>query len=98
MRELGSADRAGWVFRARTVAEARGKAAQAATLYAEGAGGWKAYGFPFEQGRALLGCGRTLLASGDREAAAPKLHEARKILASLAATWLLAETDRLLAA
>jgi tetratricopeptide (TPR) repeat protein len=79
------------------LADARGETEAAADLYADAAERWERFGVVPEQGFALLGQGRSLLALGrDPEALGP-LRQAREIFSSLQAAPVLAETDALLA-
>jgi predicted ATPase/class 3 adenylate cyclase len=74
-------------------AEAIGKRDVALNLYTEAAQRWSQYGFAFEQGQALLGAGRCLIAMGRRGDATPNLRKASDIFQTLGARPLLEETD-----
>jgi class 3 adenylate cyclase/tetratricopeptide (TPR) repeat protein len=75
------------------VAEAMKDAEGALTLHREAASAWRTYGFPLEQGRALLGMARCLVALGPADKAQTPLLEARDIFATLGAAPLAAEAD-----
>ncbi len=77
------------------LAEAAGDPAEAAALYAEAAGRWRAFENVPEHAYALLGQGRCLAALGKPEAESP-LREARELFASMGYQPALAETDALL--
>jgi len=77
------------------LAEQRGQHAEAARLFADGAGRWEQFEMPWERAQALLGQGRCLLALG--QPAAVPLHAARDTFASLSARPALTDVDRLLA-
>ena len=77
------------------LAEVGGANAEAATLYAEAAEGWRQFGNVPERAYALLGNGRCLAALGDPEAETP-LREARELFASMGYRPALAETEALL--
>jgi len=80
------------------LAEARGAHEAAAAGFADAASRWHGFGVPYEEGHALLGQGRCLVALGRaREAAAP-LAAAREIFARLGAKPVLAEAGAVLAA
>ena len=78
------------------VAEARGKYAEAAPAFGTAASGWHDFDVPYEEGHALLGRGRCLVALGRASEAAAPLGAARDIFARLAAKPALAETDKLM--
>jgi class 3 adenylate cyclase len=78
------------------LAESRRAHAEAALLFADAGIRWKRFEVPWEEGQALLGEGRCLLALGRREAASPRLHDARGIFARLGARPALTETDGLI--
>jgi len=78
------------------LAEADGDVGAAASAYADAAARWQRFGVVPEQGFALLGHGRCLLATSGRDRAAGALHGAREIFARLRATPALAEIDVLL--
>jgi class 3 adenylate cyclase/tetratricopeptide (TPR) repeat protein len=85
------------VHAARAVfAEAEGQRELSLRLYEESADRWARYGFVLEQGQALLGAGRCLLALGHAQQAATSLRNARAIFESLGARPLAADTRRLL--
>jgi class 3 adenylate cyclase/tetratricopeptide (TPR) repeat protein len=85
------------VHAARAVlAEANGQLEQALGLYEETAERWAEFGFVLEQGYALLGAGRCLLALRDPVSAAQRLGKARDIFASLGARPLTGEAEPLL--
>jgi hypothetical protein len=77
-------------------AEAEGQLELALRLHAESADRWATYGFVLEQGLALLGAGRCLLALGHPQRAAADLRNAQAIFESLGARPLVADTRRLL--
>jgi hypothetical protein len=81
---------------AATLAEARGRLADAAAGYARCAAGFRQLGVVPEVGHALLGQGRCLLALG-RPGAAEPLAAAARLFAGLRAAPLLAEAERLAA-
>ncbi len=82
------------ILAARAVlAEAHGELPDAATLHAEAAHGWEAYGHVLEHGQALLGLGRCRVALGQPGIEQP-LAGASQLFARLQATPLVAETDR----
>ena len=79
-------------------AEAGGEfQAAAAGFAAAAAAGWHDFGVPYEEGHALLGQGRCLVALGRAPEAAAPLAAAREIFARLGARPALAQTDALLA-
>ena len=80
------------------LAEATDDRRGAATAYRDAALAWKEYGHVPEQGHALLGEGRCLLAMGRADAAREPLTRAREIFADLRAQPLLDEIDPLLVA
>jgi predicted ATPase/class 3 adenylate cyclase len=85
------------VHAARAVlAEARGHLEQSLGLYEEAAERWAEFGFVLEQGYALLGAGRCLLAVRDPERAATRLQKARDTFQSLDARPLVGEAESLL--
>jgi hypothetical protein len=65
-------------------------------LYEESADRWAMYGFVLEQGQALLGAGRCLLALKHPQRAANSLRNAQAIFESLGARPLVADTKQLL--
>jgi tetratricopeptide (TPR) repeat protein len=75
------------------LAEARGELEDASRLYLEAVDRWREYGFDLEEGWALLGAGRTMLASGTSDQGEPALSKAREIFERLGAARLLAETN-----
>jgi tetratricopeptide (TPR) repeat protein len=77
------------------LAEAAGKQAESAALYAEAAERWREFGNVPERGYALLGQGRCLHGLGKSEAEQP-LHEAQELFQSLGYKPALAETEALL--
>jgi class 3 adenylate cyclase/tetratricopeptide (TPR) repeat protein len=77
------------------LAEAGGETEEAARLYSEAAERWEGFGVVPEQGFALLGRGRCLLALRD-PAAGEALRQAREIFATLGAVPSVAEADDLL--
>jgi hypothetical protein len=80
------------------LAETRGGFLEAAAAgFAAAASGWSAFDMPFEEGHALLGQGRCLVALGRAPEAAAPLAAAREIFARLGARPALAETDEWLA-
>ena len=79
------------------LAEVDGDVGGAASAYADVAARWEAFGVVPEQGFALLGHGRCLLATSGRDRAAGVLQGAREIFGRLRATPALAEIDALLA-
>ncbi len=79
------------------VAEARGEHKAAAAGFADAATGWHKLAIPYEEGQALLGQGRCLVALGRAPEAAAPLAAAREIFARLGAKPALKETDAVLA-
>ncbi len=79
------------------LAEARGDIDQAVAAYADAASRWQEFGVIPEQGFALLGQGRCLLALADNEAAKASLLAARDIFTRCGMKPALAESDSLLA-
>jgi hypothetical protein len=79
------------------VRERRADHEAAAADFAAAAAGWHEFGMPYEEGHALLGQGRCLVALGHAPEAAAPLAAAREIFARLGARPALAETDALLA-
>jgi class 3 adenylate cyclase/tetratricopeptide (TPR) repeat protein len=75
--------------------EAAGEHADAAEVYAEAAGRWRAFGNVPQRAYALLGQGRCLAALRKPDAEVP-LREARDLFASMGYAPALAETDALL--
>ena len=78
------------------VAETRGEYGEAAPAFATAASGWHDFDLPYEEGHALLGRARCLVALGRAVEAAVPLAAARDIFARLAAGPALAETDELM--
>lgn len=78
-----------------TLAEAGGELEQAASLYAEAAERWQAFGNVPERGHALLGRSRCLLALGRAPDAASPLRQAQEIFAGLRAKPALMEAEAL---
>ena len=78
------------------VRERRADHEAAAASFAHAAAGWHDFGVPYEEGHALLGQGRCLVALGRAPEAAASLAAAREIFARLGAKPALAETDALL--
>jgi class 3 adenylate cyclase/tetratricopeptide (TPR) repeat protein len=76
-----------------TLTEMRGEADAALAQYEEAAARWAEYGFPLEQGHALLGAARCLVELQRREDAAARAATARELFAGLAARPLVAEAD-----
>ena len=79
------------------LAEARGEHETAAAGFADAAARWHGFGVPYEEGHALLGQGRCLVALGRAPEAAAPLAAAREIFARLGAKPALTETDAALA-
>jgi hypothetical protein len=77
------------------LAEATGKPAQAAALFAEAAERWRTFGNVPEGAYALLGQGRCLSALADANAERPLL-DARELFASMGFAPAVAEVDGLL--
>ncbi len=77
-------------------AEARGEHEAAAAGFADAAVRWHDFGMPYEEGQALLGQGRCLVALGRGPEAVASLREAHEIFARLSAKPALAETEQLL--
>ncbi len=77
------------------LAEASGDLAAAIPAYADAADRWERFGVVAEQGFALLGQGRCLLAVGETEAGSVCLRESRRIWERLGATPRIAEIDTL---
>lgn len=75
------------------VAEAKGESERALGLYNDAAGRWNEYGLVLEEGQALLGAGRCLLALGRQPEASSKLRDAGKIFTALRTLLLLRETE-----
>jgi class 3 adenylate cyclase/tetratricopeptide (TPR) repeat protein len=85
------------VHAARAVlAEAQGQRELSLRLYEESADRWARYGFVLEQGQALLGAGRCLLALEHQHTAVQSLTNAQAIFESLGARPLAAECRLLL--
>ena len=76
--------------------ERRAEHEPAAAHFAVAADGWRAFGMPYEEGHALFGQGRCLVALGRASEAAAPLAQAREIFAGLRARPALGEMDRLL--
>ncbi len=79
------------------LAEADGGLEAAAAGFADAARRWHDFGVPYEEGHALLGRGRCLVALGRAPEAAAPLAAAREIFARLGAKPALAETEEWLA-
>jgi class 3 adenylate cyclase/tetratricopeptide (TPR) repeat protein len=77
--------------------EHRGEHGEAAAGFAGAAARWHDFGVPYEEGHALLGQGRCLVALGRAPEAAARLAAAREIFARLGARPALAETEAVLA-
>ncbi len=80
-----------------SVGERRAEHASAAACFAAAAAGWHEFGMPYEEGHALLGRGRCLVALDRAPDAAAPLAAAREIFARLGARPALEETDEWLA-
>ena len=76
--------------------ERRAEYEAAAFDFAAAAAGWRDFGVPYEEGHALLGQGRCLVALGRAQEAAAPLAAARGIFARLGAKPALAETEAVL--
>ncbi len=76
--------------------ETSGEHEAAAAGFAAAAARWHDFGVPYEEGHALLGQGRCLMALGRTPEAAAPLSAAREIFARLGAKPALIEVDRLL--
>ena len=79
------------------LAEQHGGHADAAALFTDAAGRWERFEVPWEQAHALLGQGRCLLTLSRPAEAREPLRAARDIFASLGASPVLADANRLLA-
>ena len=79
------------------VAEAEGRAAEAAQAYAEVADGWGAFGHLLAQAQNLLAAGRTLATIGEPDDARSALTEATGLFRRLRAAPLTEEAEHLLA-
>jgi class 3 adenylate cyclase/tetratricopeptide (TPR) repeat protein len=79
------------------LAEARGEHEQAAAGFADAAARWHDFGVPYEEGHALLGVGRCLVALGRAPEAAAPLAAAHELFARLGAEPALADTEEWLA-
>jgi len=77
------------------LAEAAGGFNEAAQRYSDAAEAWRRFPFPLEEGLALLGAGRCLVALG--EGANQELRGARELLLGLGARPSVVEADALLA-
>ncbi len=77
--------------------EAEGRTYEAMQGFRDAAEQWAGYGHVIEQGRALMGVGRCLIALGRQPEAIGPLREARELFATPGATVLVAEVDDLLA-
>ena len=78
------------------LAEARREHEAAAAGFAAAALAWHDFGVPYEEGQALLGQGRCLVALGRVAEAAPLVEQARAIFSSLGAKPALAESQQIL--
>jgi len=76
------------------VRERRADHKAAVAGFAAAAAGWRDFSVPYEEGHALLGAGRCLVALGRASEAAAPLAAAREIFARLGARPALEETDR----
>ncbi|HET9496946.1 MAG TPA: hypothetical protein VFP83_01280, partial [Candidatus Limnocylindria bacterium] len=79
------------------IAETEGRFEEAAAGYRDAAERWMEYGSVPEQGQALIGQGRSLLALGRPGEALESLRSARELFASMSASRPLTEIDDLLA-
>ena len=77
------------------LAEADGRLDEAAAGFADAADRWRAFGVPYEEGQALLGQGRCLVAAGRPADAATPLTAACAIFARLGAEPALLEAEDL---
>ena len=75
------------------LAEADGEFDRAVGYNAAAAAGWKEWGWPFEEGMALLAQGRCLSSMGRAGEAAPALEEARRVFRRLRAQPYLDEAE-----
>jgi tetratricopeptide (TPR) repeat protein len=95
--DVSAVRQANAVHAARAIfAEAEGQRELALRFYEESADRWATYGFVLEQGHALLGAGRCLLALEHAQRAATSLRNAQAIFESLGARPLVADTRQLL--
>jgi alkylhydroperoxidase family enzyme len=78
------------------LAEAHGEYEAAAAGFADAARRWHDFGVPYEEGQALFGQGRCLVALGRAHDAAAPLAAARELFARLGAKPALTETDKAL--
>jgi len=78
------------------VAESCGEHETVTTSFAAAATGWHEFGMVYEEGQALLGRGRCLVALGRAQEATVPLAAAREIFTRLGAKPALAETDELI--
>ena len=78
------------------LAEARGELEAAAAGFANAAVRWHEFGVPYEEGQALLGQGRCLIALSRAREAVPVLEQALQIFTRLKAEPALGETSTLL--
>jgi class 3 adenylate cyclase len=79
-----------------SLGEKRAEHESALVEFAAAVVGWRDFQMPYEEGHALLGQGRCLVALGRAPEAAAPLAGAREIFARLGATPALGEVDRLL--
>jgi len=79
------------------LAEARGELSDAVDLYADAAVRWAGFPSPLEQGLALLGRGRCLIATGRTGEAKAELEQARALFSGLRARPLVSALDDLIA-
>ena len=78
------------------LAEVHSERGAAVTAFATAASGWHDFGVPYEEGHALLGRGRCLVALGGAPEAAAPLAAGREIFARLGARPALEETEEVL--
>jgi len=98
LEATGTLHRFGLLSAGAALAEHEGRFEEALASYQEAAERWEGYGFVLEQGLALLGQGRTLVALGRGDEAEAAFGAAAGRLRSLGAEGLATEADRGLAA
>ena len=91
------AQRYGRAYGDALLAEGRGEHESAVAGFQEAVTGWHGFGVPYEEGHALLGQGRCLVALGRAPEAAAPLAAAREVFARLGARPALAAADDLFA-
>ncbi len=91
--EAAARDRFSALSARAALGEMRGESESAVAMFSEAAEGWRGYGHPWEEGHALFGQGRGLIALGRTVESVAPLKNARELFAALGAGPALTEVD-----